>query len=92
MKATEQCFLMVLFIMLRKVVLTFESVDKILRCHHLNESYCAVLSCGTVYYALQDGSSLSLWMKPQSVTIQMTASEQYFPVVLFIVVYKVIVT
>ena len=31
-------------------------------------------------------------MKPQSVTIQMTASEQYFRVVLFIVVYKVIVT
>ena len=31
-------------------------------------------------------------MKPQSVTIQMTESEQYFPVLLFIVVYKVIVT
>ena len=31
-------------------------------------------------------------MKPQSVTIQMTESEQYFDVVLFIVVYKVIVT
>ena len=28
MKATEQFFLMVLFIMLHKVVLTFESVDK----------------------------------------------------------------
>ena len=31
-------------------------------------------------------------MKSQSVTIQMTESEQYFDVVLFIVVYKVIVT
>ena len=31
-------------------------------------------------------------MKPQSVTIQMQESEQYFRVVLFIVVYKVIVT
>ena len=30
MKATEQCFLLVLFIMLYKVVLTFESVDEIL--------------------------------------------------------------
>ena len=30
MKATEQYFLVVLFIMLYKVLLTFESVDKIL--------------------------------------------------------------
>ena len=30
MKATEQCFPVVLFIMLYKVVLTFESVDEIL--------------------------------------------------------------
>ena len=30
--ATEQCFPLVLFIMLYKVVLTFESVDKILKC------------------------------------------------------------
>ena len=35
MKATEQCFAVVLFIMLYKVVLTFESVDKILECDHL---------------------------------------------------------
>ena len=45
---------MVLFIMLYKVVLTFESVDEIL-----------------------------------SVTIQVKATEQYFPVVLFIMLYKV---
>ena len=32
-----------------------ESVDEILRCDHSNESYWAVLSCGTVYHALQDG-------------------------------------
>ena len=30
MKASEQCFPVVLFIMLYKVVLTFESVDEIL--------------------------------------------------------------
>ena len=39
MKATEQCFPVVLFIMLYTVVLTFETVDervdKILRCYHL---------------------------------------------------------
>ena len=32
MKATEQYFLVVLFIMLYKVVPTFESVDEILKC------------------------------------------------------------
>ena len=45
----------VLFIMLYKVVLTFESVDEIPWCDHSNESYWAVLSCGTVYYAVQGG-------------------------------------
>ena len=45
MKATEQYFPVVLFIILYKVVLTFESVDVILKCDHLNESYGAVLSC-----------------------------------------------
>ena len=54
MKATEQYFPLVLFIMLYKVVLTFESVDKILWCDHSNESYGVVLSCGTVCYAVQD--------------------------------------
>ena len=39
MKAIEQYFLVVLFIMLYKVGLTFESVDEILKCDHLNESY-----------------------------------------------------
>ena len=39
MKATEQFFSVVLFIMLYKVVLPVESVDEILKCYHLNESY-----------------------------------------------------
>ena len=39
MKATEQYFPVVLFVMLYKVVLDFESVDEILCCDHLNESY-----------------------------------------------------
>ena len=38
-KATEQYFPVVLFIMLYKVILTFESVDEILKCDHSNESY-----------------------------------------------------
>ena len=57
MKATEQYFHVVLFIMLYKVVLTFESVDGILKCDYSNESYWAVLSCGTVYNAVQGGSN-----------------------------------
>ena len=52
-KATEQYVPVVLFIMLYKVVLTFVSVDEILWCDHSNESYGAVLSCGTFYYAVQ---------------------------------------
>ena len=55
MKATEQYFPVVQFIMLYEVVLTFEPVDKILKCDHSNESYRAVLSCGAVYYAVQGG-------------------------------------
>ena len=39
MKATEQYFPVVLFIMLYKVVLPFASVDKILKCDYSNESY-----------------------------------------------------
>ena len=35
MKATEQYFPVVLFIVLYKVVLTFEFVDEILKCDHL---------------------------------------------------------
>ena len=61
MKATEQYFPVVLFIMLYKVVLTFESVDGILKCDHSNESYWAVLSCCTVYYAVQGGSNFWVW-------------------------------
>ena len=49
MKAIDQYFPVVLFIMLYKVALTFESLDEILKCDHSNESYGAVLSCGAVY-------------------------------------------
>ena len=37
-KATEQNFTPGLFVMLYKVVLTFEPVDEILKCDHSNES------------------------------------------------------
>ena len=57
MKATEQYIPVLLFIMLYKVVLTFESLDEILKCDHSNESYRTVLSYGAVYYAAQGGSN-----------------------------------
>ena len=43
MKATEQYFPVVLFIMLFKVVLTFESEDDIQKGDHSNKSSVAVL-------------------------------------------------
>ena len=39
MKVTEQFFPVALFIMLYKVVLTFQSVDEILKYDHSKESY-----------------------------------------------------
>ena len=57
MKATEQYFHVVLFITLFKVVLTFKPVSETLVCDHSNESYWKVLSCGTVYYAVQGSSN-----------------------------------
>jgi len=53
MKATEQYFPVVLFILLYKVALTFQSVDEFLKCDHSDESYGAVLSCGAVCHAVR---------------------------------------
>ena len=39
---TEQYVPVVLFILLYKVIQTFESVDKVLKCDHSNESYRAI--------------------------------------------------
>ena len=65
--------------------LTFESVDEILKCDHSNESYWAVLSCAAVCYAVQGGLTFETVDEVYGVTIQMKATEQYFPVLLFIV-------
>ena len=53
----EHYFPVVLFIMLYKAVLIFESVDEILKCDYSNRRYCALLCCGAVYYAAQGGSN-----------------------------------
>ena len=50
MKAIEQYFHVVLFIMLYKVVLTFKSVVDTIVCENSNESYQVVLSRGTACF------------------------------------------
>ena len=57
MNATEQYSPVVLFIMLYEMVLTFESVDEILKCDHSNESsvlsstvLCCCLLCCTKWF------------------------------------------
>ena len=50
----EQFFYVVLFIMLYKVVLTSKFVDETSICDHANESYWAVLLCGTDYHEIED--------------------------------------
>ena len=59
-KAIEQFFPVVLFVMFYKVALDFESMDENVKCDHSNESYRAVLSCGTVYHGVHRGSNLSV--------------------------------
>jgi len=54
--ASRQCFPVVLFIVLYKLVLTFQSLDEILKFGHSNENLLAALSCGAVYTAAQGGS------------------------------------
>ena len=49
MKATDQYFPVVLFIILYKVVLTFESVNEILKCDHSNEK---LLNSTFLWYCL----------------------------------------
>jgi len=84
MRATEQYFPVVLFIMLYKVVLTFESVDEILKGDHSNESYWAVLSWGAVYFAVQDSCSFNGdCMK----LLKWSPVERYFPFVLLFMPY-----
>ena len=81
MKAIEQYFHVVLFIMLYKVIPTFKSVDETLVCDHSNESYWAVLSCGTVYYAVQGVS----FFKSVDETLVCDHSNQSYWAVLFII-------
>ena len=63
MKATEHYLPVVLFIMLYKVVLIFESKDQILKCDHSNETteqYFPVMLFIMLYKVVL---KMSLWMK-----------------------------
>ena len=59
MKATEQYFSVVLFIMLYKVILTFESVHEILWCDHSNETPSETVQQYFHFFFLPE--SLDLW-------------------------------
>ena len=65
-----------------KVILTFDSVVEILKCDHSNESYWAVLSCCTVYYAVQGCSTFESVVEILKCDhSNRKATEQFFPVV-----------
>ena len=62
MKATEQYFPVVLFIVLYKVVVAFESVDEILKCDHSNETSLAVLLHGTIGFPISDQKKFGFFL------------------------------
>ena len=74
MKATEQFFPVVLFIMLYKVVLTFKSVDEILKCDHSNETYLTVLLQGNICF--------KIFYKIKRITIMIIVSSSVNPICL----------
>ena len=60
MKATEQYFPVVLFIMLYKVILTFESVDEILEYDHSNENSLVVLLHGNICFSAFENMEIEI--------------------------------
>ena len=69
-------------------------MDEILLCDHLNKSYWALLSCGTLYYALQGGSIFSVcgWNEILWCDRSVKSHWAYFCLVLIIVVYLMVLT
>ena len=64
MKAIEQYFRAVLFTMLYKVALAFESVGEILTYDQVKATRSSTF-LWYCYYAVQSGSNLSLWIEPK---------------------------
>ena len=72
----------------------FPSVDEMLKIGQSNGNYWAVLSCGTVsavYYAVQGGSNYMDEIL-ECCHSKEQATEQYFSVALFIMLYKVVLS
>ena len=67
------------------LVQSFVSVHEVLKCVHSSGSFSVVLSCGAVYNAAQRRSVDEIL----KCAISKTAVEQYFPVLLFTMLYKV---
>ena len=90
LKAIEQYFHVMLFILLYKVVLTFKSVDETLVCDHSIESYLAVLSRATVFIMLYE-VVLTFFQSVDETPVcdhSINAIEQQFHVVLFIMLHR----
>ena len=94
MKAAEQYFAVILFIILWRLVLTFGSADEILKFNHSDESCWAVLSCGTIYYAVQGGSNFWVcgWNPMVWPFKWKLLSSTLLRYSLFIMLYKVVLT
>ena len=84
---SNQCFQFMCYVVYDG--LTFESVDEALVCDHSNESYRAMLPCGTVYYAVQGDSNFKSGVE----TLVCDHSNDIFMLYCtFIMLYKVILT
>ena len=84
MKATEQYFPVVLFLVLYKVVLTFAYADEISKSKHSNENYWAVLFNGAVCYTSRGRSKFWHYVwdpKVWPLTWEPLSLARYFPVV-----------
>ena len=90
MKATERYSPVLLFIMQNNVVLTIESADEILWCDHSNESYWAVLSCGTFIMLYRVVLTFEFVDEILCCDRSNESYKGFFPVVLFIKIYKVV--
>ena len=97
MKATEQFFPVVLFIILYKVFLTFESLDEILKCACRTFPEIAIDPCFLVmkfimlYRVLQ---VLRLWTKFLRVTTQtkLLNTDQYTSLVSFLILEELLLS
>ena len=84
----------VLFAVLYKMVLTFESLDEIVKCDHSNEQFGIEQYFPVVLFTLLYKVVLMFMSVDEilNVTIQMKAFEPYLPVMLLTVLYKVVLT